>query len=112
MKNQVQLIGKLGKDPIVRTFGNDKKVANFSVATSDYYYDADGNKQTDTQWHNVVVWNKLATICEDKLAKGKEVIVTGKLTYRNYDDKDGNKKYVTEIVANEVLLMDTKKQSA
>jgi single-strand DNA-binding protein len=108
LRNKVQLIGNLGSNPEIITLDSGKKLAKFSIATNETYKNAQGEKVTDTQWHNVVVWNKTAEIAEKYLEKGKEVAVEGKLTTRSYDDKDGNKRYVTEIVVSELLLLGTK----
>jgi single-strand DNA-binding protein len=98
MLNEVKLIGNLGQNPEVRTLNNGNKVANFSLATSETYKDRDGQKQTVTEWHNVVIWGKLAEVAERYLTKGSQVYVSGKLKTRSWEDKDGNKKYITEIV--------------
>ncbi|MDB5228561.1 MAG: ssb [Bacteroidota bacterium] len=108
IRNQVQLIGNLGKKPEIKTFGEDKKVATFSIATSDYYYDNKGEKQQQTQWHNVVAWGRTAQLAERYLDKGMEIALSGKIVYRQYDDKEGNKKHITEVVANEILLLGKK----
>ncbi len=105
LKNRVQLIGHLGNDPEVKNLNGGKTVVNFSMATSDYYKNANGEKVTETQWHKIVAWNGTAKIIEKHLKKGNEVGIVGKLTTRSWDDKDGNKRYITEVVANEVLLM-------
>ncbi|QKX07713.1 single-stranded DNA-binding protein (plasmid) [Aquimarina sp. TRL1] len=105
LKNKVQLIGNLGNDPEVKDLEGGKKVANFSIATNDYYYNKQGDKITDTQWHNVVAWGKTAEIIEKYANKGEKVAIEGKLTTRSYDDKEGNKRYVTEVVCHEILLM-------
>lgn len=108
MKNKVQLIGNLGQDPDVKKIGDDKKVAHLSIATNENYRNAKGEKVTDTQWHNVVAWGKLADIAEKYLLKGTEVVIEGKLINRNYTDKQGVKRYITEVQANELLIL-TKK---
>jgi single-strand DNA-binding protein len=108
IKNRVQLIGNLGGTPEVKEFDGGNKVARFSVATSEYYTNKKGEKVTETQWHNIVVWGKLAEIAEKLLQKGSQVAIDGKLINRNYTDKQGAKKYITEVVANEFLLMDKK----
>lgn len=108
VRNKVQLIGNLGQDPDVKSIGEDKKVAHMSVATNETYRNASGEKISETQWHNVVAWGKLAEIAEKYLRKGTEVVIEGKLVNRNYTDKQGVKRYVTEIQANEVLIL-TKK---
>lgn len=108
MKNKVQLIGHLGGNPEVKTFDNGNKVARISLATSDTYTNNKGERVTDTEWHNVVAWGKTADIAEKYLQKGAEVMVEGKLTYRDYTAKDGSKKYITEIVVSSLMMMDKK----
>ena len=108
LRNRVQLIGHLGNDPEVKTFDGGKTKARFSIATSDSYKKDNGEKVTETQWHNVVAWNGTAKIVEKLLKKGREVVVEGKLTSRSWDDKDGNKHYITEVIANEILLLKSK----
>ena len=108
VKNKVQLIGNWGQDPEVKSIGEDKKVAHLSVATNENYKNAKGEKVTETQWHNVVAWGKLADIAEKYLVKGTEVVIEGKLINRNYTDKQGVKRYATEVQANELLIL-TKK---
>lgn len=105
LRNRVQLIGNLGSDPEVKTLESNKKVARLSIATSDEYTDKDGQKVKQTQWHQLVVWNKLADICDKYLKKGHEIAVEGKLTYRTWNDKDGKSHNITEIVVNELLMM-------
>ena len=105
MKNKVQLIGYVGQEPEVKTFGEGKKVANITLATNDYYTNDKGEKVEQTEWHRVVAWGKVAELIEKYVAKGKEIAIEGKLTHRSYDDKDGNKRYVTEVVANDILLL-------
>lgn len=107
LKNSVQLIGRLGNDPEVRTFDSGKKMASFSLATNETYYNNEGDKVTDTQWHNIVVWGKKADIAEDYLKKGSEIAMEGKLINRSYE-KDGEKKYVSEVSLNELLMMGKK----
>jgi single-strand DNA-binding protein len=106
------LIGNLGNNPEIRTIENGKKMARFSVATSEVYRSASGEKVTKTQWHNLVAWGKVAEIAEQYLSKGSEVAIEGKLVSRSYNDKEGVKKYVTEIHVNEVLLLGEKKKPA
>ncbi len=108
VKNKVQLIGNLGQDPEVRTIGPDRKVANLSVATNESYRNAKGEKVSETQWHNVVAWGRLADIAEKYLVKGIEVVVEGKLVNRSYADKQGVKHYVSEVHANELLILTRK----
>lgn len=108
LKNKVQLIGNLGNAPEIRTTENGKKMARFSLATSEVYKNAKGEKVTETQWHNLVAWGKVADIVAQYLDKGKEVAIEGKLVNRSYDDKNGNKKFITEILVNELLLLGSK----
>ncbi len=105
LKNKVQLIGNLGQDPEIITLENGNKLAKFSIATSDSYKNAGGEKVEDTQWHNVVAWGKLAEIVENYAGKGKQVAVEGKLTHRSYETKEGEKRYITEVRCNEFLLL-------
>ncbi len=108
LRNKVQLIGNLGNAPEVRTTENGKKLAQFNVATSESYRNAKGEKVTETQWHRVVAWGKVAEIAEKYLDKGKEVALEGKLVNRSYTDKEGNKKYITEVQVSELLLLGAK----
>ena len=108
LKNKVQLIGNLGNGPEVKTLESGKKMARFSVATNEVYRNAKGEKVTETQWHRVVAWGKLAEIAEKYLDKGKEIAIEGKLVNRSYTDKDGNKKYVTEVQLSELLMLGVK----
>ena len=111
LKNKVQLIGNLGNNPEVKSMESGKKMARFSIATSETYKNAKGEKVKETQWHNIVAWGKVAEIIEKYLVKGSEVAIEGKLVNRNYNDKDGNKKYITEIQVNELLLLTKASQS-
>lgn len=104
MRNSVQLIGRLGKDPEVKVFG-DKKRASFSIATTDTYKNQKGEKIQDTQWHNVVIWGRLATIAEKYLRKGAEVALEGKLVHRAYETRNGEKRYITEISVNDLVML-------
>jgi single-strand DNA-binding protein len=108
LRNKVQLIGNLGNDPEIITLDSGKKLAKLSIATNETYKNAQGEKVTDTQWHNIVAWNKTAEIIEQYLQKGSEVAIEGKLTYRSYEDKGGTKKYITEIVCSELLMLGNK----
>ena len=108
VKNKVQLIGHLGQDPEIKVVADDKKVAHLNVATNETYRNAKGEKVTETQWHSVIAWAKLADIAEKFLVKGSEIVIEGKLVNRNYTDKQGIKRYVTEIQAKELLIL-TKK---
>ena len=105
MKNRVQLIGHVGQDPEIKNFDGGKKLANLTIATKDSYKNDKGEKVEQTEWHKVVAWGKTAEIIEKFVAKGKEIAIEGKLTHRSYDDKNGEKKYITEVVVNEVLLL-------
>jgi len=108
LKNKVQLIGNLGNSPEIKTFDGGRKMARFSMATNESYRNAQGERITDTQWHNLIAWGKLADIAERFLEKGKEVAVEGKLVNRSYQDREGNKRYITEIQVNELLLLGSK----
>ncbi len=108
LRNKVQLIGNLGNNPEVVNLDSGKKLVKFSLATNDSYRNSNGVKVTDTQWHNIIAWNKTAEIIENYTAKGSEIAIEGKLTSRSYEDKEGNKRYVTEVVCNEVLLLGSK----
>lgn len=111
LRNSVQLIGNLGRAPEVKTFDGGNTLVNFSLATSDFYTSKTGEKVQETQWHNVVAWGKLASVAEKILDKGTEVVVRGKLIYRSYEDKDGNKRINPEIVADEIQVLSRKKES-
>lgn len=108
LRNKVQLIGNLGKTPEIKNTDSGKKLAKFSVATNEVYTNNKGEKVKETQWHNLVAWGKLAEIAEKYLDKGSEVVIEGKIITKDYTDKDGNKKYTTEIQVNEMLLMGSK----
>ena len=112
LKNNVQLIGHLGKDPEIKETSAGKKYAKFSLATSDTYKNQAGEKITDTQWHNIIFWGKTAEIAEKYLKTGSKCAVQGKLIYDNYEDQDGNKKYFTQIRGNELLLLDKRENTA
>lgn len=102
--NRVQLTGNLGGKPEIRNFENGNKVARFSVATSEEFTSKSGEKAKDTQWHSVAAWGKLAELVETELNKGSYVSVEGKLVTRHYNDKSGQKRYITEVVASDVLV--------
>jgi single-strand DNA-binding protein len=110
LRNSVRLIGHLGGDPEVKTLDKGGKLARVSIATNETYTNAEGVKVTDTCWHNLVAWGKTAGIIERYLAKGSEIAVEGKLTSRSYNDKEGNKRYITEIVVNDILMLSKKNQ--
>jgi len=109
LRNSVRLIGNLGANPEIKELNSGKKIAKASLATSDKYKDADGNQVTETQWHNLIAWGKTADFFEKFLEKGNEVVVEGKIINRSYADKDGVKKYVSEISVNEILKLGSKK---
>lgn len=103
--NKVILLGNLGKDPEVRRLDDGRGVANFSLATSETYKNKSGEKVTNTEWHNIVLWSPLADIAENYLKKGSQVYIEGKISNRSYEDKDGVKKYVSEVVGREITLL-------
>lgn len=105
LRNKVQLIGRVGQDPEILNLETGRKMAKFSIATNENYTNAKGEKVEHTDWHNVVAWGKTAGIIEQYVNKGKEVAVEGKLTNRSWEDKEGQKRYTTEIVCNELLLL-------
>ncbi|MDA9066835.1 single-stranded DNA-binding protein [Flavobacteriales bacterium] len=108
LRNKVQLIGRLGQNPDVKHLTSGKTVANFSLATSEKYKNAKGELIENTEWHNLVAWGKTAEIIEKYVQKGNEIAIEGKLTTRTWDDKEGNKRYTTEVLVNELLMMGTK----
>jgi len=112
LKNKVQLIGNLGNAPEIKTIEGGKKMAKFSVATNETYRNAKGEKITDTQWHNLIAWGRIAEIAEKFLSKGKEVAIEGRLVNRSYIDREGNKKYITEIHISELLMLGIKAAEA
>ncbi len=103
--NKVIIIGRLGADPELKTLGSGQAVANFNIATSENWVDREGQKQERTEWHRIVVWGKLAEICRQYLAKGRQVFVEGKLQTRSWEDQQGQKRYTTEIVANNIQFI-------
>lgn len=105
LRNSVQLIGNLGMDPEVKEVSNGSKMARFSLATSETYHKQNGEKVTDTQWHNLIIWGKLADVAEKYLKKGKQIAVEGKLETTSYDDKNGNRRYYTQIKVNDLVLL-------
>lgn len=108
LKNNVQIIGHLGNDPLLKTTESGKKLARFSVATNESYWNASGEKVVETQWHQIVAWERLAEVVEKYLVKGAEIAASGKIVNRNYTDDDGNKRYVSEIQLNEILFLSNK----
>lgn len=105
LRNTVQLIGHVGQEPEIKTLDGGRKMANITIATNEVYYKDNGDKVENTEWHRVVAWGKTAEIIEKYVVKGKEIAVEGKLTHRSYDDKNGDKRFITEVVANDVLLL-------
>lgn len=108
LRNRVQLIGNLGNEPEVKTFDSGKKMAKLTLATNESYKSQSGETIKETQWHSLVAWGAQADIAEKYLEKGKEVCIDGKLSNRSYTDKEGVKRYVTEIVINEILMLGKK----
>lgn len=108
IRNHVQLIGNVGQEPTITNLESGKKVARFSIATNEHYKNNKGEKVQSTDWHTVVAWDKTAEIIENYVGKGKEIAITGKLRIRSYTTDDGNQRYVTEVEANEILLLGSK----
>lgn len=106
--NKVMLIGNLGKDPEVQTLEGNIKVAKFSLATTESYRDDKGQTHSNTEWHNIVVWRGLADLAEKYMRKGSTIYIEGKNRTRSYDDKQGTKRYVTEVVGDQIVLLDKK----
>ena len=103
--NKAILVGNLGKDPELRYTPSGTAVCTFSLATTDRFKNKQGEQQDRTEWHNIVVWAGLAEICGKYLVKGKQVYIEGRIQNRSYDDRDGNKRYISEIVANEMQML-------
>ncbi len=110
LRNSVQLVGHLGKNPEITTLDKGKKIARFSMATNDYFTMQDGKKVNNTTWHNIVAWDLKAEFAEKNLAKGNEVLVQGRISNRSYTDKEGQTKYISEIIIHDVLKV--QKESA
>ena len=108
LRNSVRLIGHIGANPEVKDLESGKKVATFTLATNEFYKNQKGEKVKDTSWHNLVMWGKTAEIAQQYLEKGMEVAIEGRLTTRTYNAKDGEKKYFTEIVVNELMMLGKK----
>ncbi|HLS29721.1 MAG TPA: single-stranded DNA-binding protein [Flavobacteriaceae bacterium] len=108
LRNRVQLIGNLGQDPEIINLESGRKLAKFSLATNETYTNKNGDRVTNTDWHNIVAWGKTAEIVENYLTKGRQVMVVGKINYDQYETKEGEKRYATQITANELLLMGSK----
>lgn len=111
MINKVILVGNVGKDPEVRYLDNGTAVASFPLATSENYKDKEGNRQSRTEWHNIVLWRGLAEVAEKYVKKGNPLYIEGKIRSRSYDDKDGVKKYFTEIYADQMQMLGSKPNS-
>ena len=107
--NKVIIMGNLGADPQLKTVRGGREVATFSVATSDYWTDKDGQKQEKTEWHKIVVWGRLASLCAERLSKGSKVYIEGKNQTRYWEDSEGVKRNVTEVVAKDVQFVDKKR---
>ena len=105
LKNRVSLIGNLGIDPQIREVSNGRKMARFTLATSETYRNSKGDKVTETQWHNIVAWGNQAVYAESYMEKGQQVAIDGKLTHREYKDVKDEKRYITEVVVNEILIL-------
>lgn len=105
IRNKVQLIGRVGQDPEIINLESGKKVAKFSLATNENFTNTKGEKVENTDWHNIVAWGKTAEIIEKFVNKGKEIAVDGKISTRSWEDKDGNKRYITEIICSEMLML-------
>ena len=105
LRNRVQLIGHVGNDPEIKTFEGGRKLATITLATNDHYKNAKGDKVEQTEWHRLTAWGTTADIIEQFVKKGKEIAIDGKLTHRTYDDKNGDKKFITEVTINEVVLL-------
>lgn len=110
--NKHILVGNLGKDPEVRTTENGKKLATFSIATSETFKDQQGNKKEVTDWHNIVIWGAMAEVAGKYLKKGSQVYLEGRVKTRSYEDKDGNKKYITETFCDKMVMLGGKKEGA
>jgi single-strand DNA-binding protein len=112
MRNKVQLIGNLGKDPEIKKLSTGGVVATFTLATNEYFKNKDGKKTKKTQWHNIVAWGPKAEFAEKYLHKGSEVAIEGTLNHRDFENKDGEKRYITEVVAQEIMFVGAKKEKA
>ncbi len=111
MKNQVRLIGNLGMDPEIKEVGTNRKLAKFSLATNETYRNDKGERITETQWHNLIGWGRIAIICEKYLKKGAEIAVEGKLNNRSYVDREGHKRYVSEVVVSDMVLLGSRNKA-
>lgn len=111
IRNQVQLIGRAGNQPELKKFENGAQMVRMSVATNEIYKNSEGEKITDTQWHTVIAWGKVAENLSRIVTKGNEIAIHGKLVHRTYEDRSGVKRYITEVIANDFLQMTTRKAS-
>ena len=105
LRNRVQLIGHVGNDPEIKTLEGGRKLANITLATNDHYKNAQGEKVEQTEWHRLTAWGATADLIEKYVTKGKEIAIDGKLTHRSYDDKNGEKRFITEVTINELVLL-------
>lgn len=112
IRNSITLIGNLGQDPEMKRLDNGNVLTTISLATNDVYRNNKGDKITDTQWHNCIAWGKTAEVMQNLLKKGKEVAVRGKLIYRNWEDKNGIKRYTPQVVINEFVLVGQKQKDS
>lgn len=103
--NCIHLVGRMGKDAEIRVVESGRKVASFTLATSEVYKDKSGNKKEETQWHNIVFWGPIADAIEKYLKKGSQIYVQGKVRYRSYEDKEGVKKYTTEVIGQSMSML-------
>mgnify|MGYP001456294444 CR=1 FL=1 len=110
MINRVILVGRLGRDPEMRQTGTGTPVVNFSVATDRVWKNKNGEQEKQTEWHKIIAWGRLAEICNEYLTKGKQVYIEGRLQTNEWEDKDGNKRYTTEVVANEMKMLGTRSE--
>ena len=105
LRNRVQLIGHVGNDPEIKTFEGGRKLATITLATNDHYKNAQGEKVEQTEWHRLTAWGTTADLIEKLVTKGKEIAIDGKLMHRTYDDKNGEKRFITEVAINEFMLL-------
>jgi single-strand DNA-binding protein len=110
--NKILLIGRLGKDPEIRYTPDQTPVASFGLATSENWTDKNGTRQERTEWHNIVAWNKLADLCKRFLSKGQQVYIEGRVQTREYTDRDGNKRRITEVIASNMVLLGSRSQGS
>jgi len=112
LRNQVQLIGRLGANPVMSELSSGSKKVHMSIATSETFKNKEGERVTQTQWHNVIAWNANANFASSYLTKGTEVMILGKLTNRQYEDKNGTIRYITEVVADQMMIIQKKEAIA